>query len=110
MKLFYAAPLLSGFGRLGLEPAGELEGVWVDGGGRLALRIGGLGRFRAPIPHEANGRTIWRFSWYGFAMDQNPFSKGLGLDLDTHIVRLCLARLNATYSKHRFSSVSGKVF
>ena len=49
MKLLEAASLLPGFGRLSLEPTGELVGVWVDGPGGLALRIGRLGAFRAQV-------------------------------------------------------------
>ena len=49
MELLEAASLLPGFGRLGLEPAGELMSVWVDGARSLALRIGRLGGFRAQV-------------------------------------------------------------
>jgi len=49
MKLLEAAPLLPRFGRLGLEPAGKLMGVWVDGAGGLAFRIGRLGGFRTQV-------------------------------------------------------------
>jgi len=45
MELLEAASLLPGFGRLGLEPAGELVGVWVGAAGGLALRLGRLGGF-----------------------------------------------------------------
>ena len=49
MELLEAASLLPGFGRLGLEPAGKLVGVWADGAGSLAFRIGWLGGFRAQV-------------------------------------------------------------
>ena len=34
--------MLPGFGRLGLEPAGELMSVWVGAAGGLAFHIGRL--------------------------------------------------------------------
>ena len=49
VELLEAASLLTGFGRLGLEPTGELMGVWVGAAGGLALRIGRLGGFRAQV-------------------------------------------------------------
>ena len=42
MELLEAASLLTGFARLGLEPARELKGVWVGAVGSLTLRIGRL--------------------------------------------------------------------
>jgi hypothetical protein len=49
VELLEAASLLAGLGRLGLEPARELKGVWADGAGPLALRVGRLSGFRAQV-------------------------------------------------------------
>jgi hypothetical protein len=58
VELLEAASLLPRFGRLSLEPAGELMGVWVDGACGLALRIGRLGDFRAKVaPDGVSGNA-----------------------------------------------------
>ena len=53
MELLETTSLLAGLGRLGLEPTSELMGVWVDGAGGLALRIGRLGGFRAQVAPDS---------------------------------------------------------